>query len=103
MCATEIPLHILFRVAALLMGHDGASVLAEFGEATRHRPVVAEETIAVQFDPIREAASNIVERERAAIVPCQLHALPGREVIINRAPRFADLAFHGLDFGVEVE
>ena len=101
--AAEIPLHIFLRVAAFLVGDDDTAMVPELRQAARHRFVIAEDTVAVQFDPIGEATLDIIERERAPNVPRQLHALPGGEVVVNRAARFADLVFHRLDFGIEIE
>ena len=36
-------------------------------------------------------------------MPRDLHALPGGEVVVNLAARFADLVFHRFDFGIEIE
>ena len=54
-------------------------------------------------DPIGEATRDIIERERALDMARQLHALPRREVVVNRAARFANFVFHCLDFGIEIE
>ena len=85
------------------MRDDDAAMRPEFRQAARHRFVIAKDAIAMQFDPIGEAAPDIIERERAPDMARQLHALPGREVVVNRAARFADLVFHRLDFGIEIE
>src|SRR4249919_3124977 len=61
----EIPFHIFLRIAAFLMRDHGATVLPEFCQTARHRFVISESAITVQFKPISEATSDIVERERA--------------------------------------
>ena len=57
----------------------------------------------MQFDPFGETARDVIERERPLRVPRNLHTLPGRQVLVDLATRFADLGFHRLDFGIEIE
>ena len=54
--ATEIAFHVFFCVPAFLLGDDDAVLGAEFGQTARHRLVIAENAVAVQFRPFSETA-----------------------------------------------
>ena len=103
MRAAEVAFHILFRVATFLMRDDDASMRTDFRQTARHRFVIAEKPVAMQFDPFGETARNIIERERALRMPRNLHTLPRGEVVVDLAARFANLVFHRLDFRIEIE
>ena len=75
----------------------------EFRQAARHRLVIAENAVAVQFDPIGEAACDVIQRKRTLDVARELDPLPGGEVLVNLAPGLADFVFHRLDFRIEIE
>src|SRR5256885_17006186 len=99
MSAAEVPFHVFFRVAPFLVGDHDAAMRPEFGEPARHRFVVAENAVAVELDPVRETACDVIERERPLNVASELDALPGREGSVNLPASFADLGFHRLDLG----
>ena len=103
MRATEVAFHILLRIAAFLMSDNDATMRAEFRQPARHRLVIAEMPIAMKLDPFGETTRQIIERKWTLRVPRDLHALPGSEVVVNLTARFADLGFHGLDLGIEIE
>src|SRR5205814_3157861 len=103
MGAAEIALHVLFCVAAFLVRDDDTAVRSQFRQAARHRLVVAVDAIAMQLDPVRETARDIIERERSLDVPGELDPLPRREVVVNLPAGFADLGLHRLDLGIEIE
>ena len=76
---------------------------AKLREAARHCFIVAEDTIAMQFHPIGEAAADVIERKRPENVARQLNALPGGQVVVNLPARFPELVFHRFDLGIEIE
>ena len=59
--------------------------------------------IPMQFNPIAEAAFDVIQSERALHVPRDLHTLPGRQVIVNFAPRGRDLRLHRFHLGIEID
>ena len=83
------------------MGDDNAAECAKPGQSTRHRLVVCIMAIPMQFNPIAEAAFDVIQSERALHVPRDLHPLPGRQVIVNFATRSFNLGLHRFHFGVE--
>ena len=103
MGATEIPQHVFLRIAAFLICDHDATVLAQHRDSAGHRFVVAKQTVAVQFVPIRETTLDIIEGEGPLYVPRDLHPLPGVQVIVNLTPGGLDLGLHCFDFGIKIE
>ena len=59
--------------------------------------------IPTQFNPIAEAAFDVIQSERALHVPRNLHPLPGCQVIVNFATRSFNLGLHRFHFGVKID
>ena len=47
--------------------------------------------VAVQFNPVRKTALNVIERERPLSVPGDLDPLPSRQIAVNVTARFPKL------------
>ena len=103
MAAAEIAFHVFFRVASFLMGDDHAPIGPQLGQPARHGFVIRKQTVAVQLDPIGETPRNVIERERTLCMSRDLHALPGRQIIVNLAARGFDFRLHGRDLRIKIE
>ena len=57
----------------------------------------------MQLDPFGEAARDVIERKRPLHMPRDLHPLPGGQVLVNLAARFADFQLHRFHFRVEID
>src|SRR6266542_3695825 len=89
MRATKIAQDVLLCVAPFLMSDNNATFGAECGHTTRHRSIIRKATITMQLDPICKTPFNVIQSERPLHMARNLHALPGRQVAINLAARFA--------------
>src|SRR5260370_12773377 len=90
--------HVFLGVAAFLVGDDDTALGIEHGKSARHRFVVGEMTVAVQFRPTGETALDIIERERPLHVPRNLDALPRAQISVNLAARVPQLGPHPFYF-----
>src|SRR5262245_57151812 len=88
MGAPEIAHHVLFGVAPFLVSDNDATLAAEHRHTAWHCAIVGKAAIAVQFDPVRETALDVIKSERPLIVPGDLDPLPCRQIVINVAARF---------------
>src|SRR6266478_8845721 len=103
MRAAEITQHVLFRVAPFLMSDNDATLRAECGQTTRHGSIIRKSAIAMQLHPICKTAFNVIQSERPLHMPCDLDALPCRQVAINLAARFAKLCFQLFDGRIKID
>ena len=76
---------------------------AEHGHTAWHGAIVGKAAIAVQFDPVRKTALNVIERERPLSVPRNLHPLPCRQVVVNLSARFAKLCLKFFHCRTEID
>src|SRR5438105_13664984 len=83
MGATEIAHHIFFCVATLLVSDNDAALRAKCGQTARHRSIVGEAAISMQFNPICKAPFDVVHGERALRVLRHLHTPPRSELAGN--------------------
>ncbi len=72
------------------MGDDHATLRAEHGYTARHGTIVGKAAIAVQFDPVRKTALNVIQRERPLSMPRDLHPLPCRQIVVNMTATFRE-------------
>ena len=91
MRAPEVAHHVLLGIAPLLVSDNDATLPAEHRHSARHCPIVGKTAVAVQFNPVRKTALNVIERERPLSVPGDLHPLPGRQIVVNLTARFPKL------------
>ena len=97
MRASEIAHHVLLSVAPFLVSDNDATLAAEHCHTAWHCAIVGEAAVAVQFDPVRKTAFNVIKSERPLIVPGDLDPLPGRQIVVNvtaRFPKFCLKLFH---------
>jgi hypothetical protein len=71
------------------MSDNDATLAAQHGHTARHGAIVSEAAVAMQFKPVGKTTLNVIESERPLIVPSDLDPLPGRQIIVNVAARFA--------------
>src|SRR5215469_8553798 len=83
MRAAEVAHHVLLGIAPLLMSNKDATLATEHCHSAWHCAIVGKAPIAVQFDPVRKAALNVIERERPLIMPRDLDPLPSRQIVVN--------------------
>src|SRR4029450_353855 len=91
MPAPEIAHHVLLGIAPLLVSDNDATLAAEHRHSARHCAIVGKTAVAVQFNPVRKTALNVIERERPLSVPGDLDSLPGRQIVVNTTARFLKL------------
>jgi hypothetical protein len=103
MRAAEVAHHVFLSVAAFLVRDDNATLRTERGQTARHRLVIGEMAVAMQLDPARETALNVIEREGPLHVPRDLHALPCGQAVVNLPPRFANLVLDRFDLGIKID
>jgi hypothetical protein len=88
MRAPEVAHHVLLGIAPLLVSDNDATLAAEHRHPAWHCPIIGKAAVAVQFNPVRKAALNVIEREWPLIVPGDLDPLPGRQIVVNMTARF---------------
>src|SRR5882724_378296 len=103
MAAPEIAHHVFLGVAPFLVSDHDTALRAEHGETAWHGFVIGKTTIAVQFNPICKTPFDIIESKRPLHVSCDLDALPGSQVTVDLAPRFAKLALNGLNRRIKID
>ena len=103
MGATKIAHHIFFGVASFLMRDDNAALRIEQRESARHRFVIRETPVAVQFGPAGKTAFDVIERERPLHMSRGLHALPCGQVSVNFATGIAEFGFDSFDLGIKID
>src|SRR5262249_48934456 len=85
MRAPEIAHHVLLGVAPFLVSDNDATLAAKHGHTAWHGAIVGKAAIAVQFDPVRKAALDVIESERSLSMPRDFHALQGLQIVITWA------------------
>src|SRR5581483_4679877 len=103
MRATEIAHHVFFGVAAFLMSDHDATVRAKCGQPAWHGSIVGKAPIAMELDPVCKAAFHIIHGEWTPGMPCDLHTLPGAEIVVNFPTRFAKFFLDLLNRGIEID
>ncbi|MNI22318.1 hypothetical protein D3C73_758700 [compost metagenome] len=88
-------------VVALFVAHDHDRLAAEAGQAPDDRLVVAELTVAVQFDEIREQAVEVVDEVRTLRVTRDLGAHPRVQVGVGFDAQGVGLLAQGGDLALE--
>src|SRR5205823_5304641 len=91
MRAPEVAHHVLLGVTPLLVSDNNTTLAAEHRHSAWHRAIVGKAAVAVQFDPVRKTALNVIEREWPLSVPGDLDPLPGRQIVVNVTARFPEL------------
>src|SRR5262245_25420263 len=91
MRASEIAHHILFGVATLLVSDNDATLRSKHSHSAWHCAIIGKAAVAVQFNPVRKTALNVIEREGPLIMSGDLDPLPGRQIIVNMTACFAKL------------
>ena len=103
MGAAKISHHIFLGVASLLVSDDDAPLAIERGETTRHCSIIGKTPVAMQFNPIRKTSFHVIQSERTLGMARYLDTLPGREIAINAAARFAKLCLQVFYCGIEID
>ena len=91
MRAPEVAHHVLLGIAPLLVSDNDATLAAEHRHSAWHCAIVGKAAVAVQFNPVRKTALNVIERERPLSVPRDLDPLPGRQIAVNMTAHFPKL------------
>ena len=92
----EIPVKLLFGIAALLFADQQDGLAVEPAHAAHDRGIVPEEAIAVDFLEIRQNALHVVERVRAFGMARVLDSLPGSFLPCRSQPALpSDCIFTG--------
>src|SRR5260370_15141247 len=76
MRTAKIAADILFRITAFLVRDDHAMVVSDHCESSRHRFIITEKPIAMQFNELRKCETQIIECEWTGGMPCDLYFLP---------------------------
>src|SRR6476646_9402038 len=103
MCAPEVPHHILLGIAPLLVSDNDATLPAEHRHSAWHRTIVGKIAVAVQFNPVRKTALNVIERERSLSVPRDFDPLPCRQIAVNMTAHFPELCLKFFHRRTEVD
>jgi hypothetical protein len=103
MRAPEVAHHVLLGIAPLLVSDNDATLAAEHRHSARHCAIVGKAAVAVQFNPVRKTALNVIERERPLSVPRDLDPLPGRQIVMNMTARFPKLCLKLLYGRAEID
>ena len=85
------------------MSDNDATFGAECGHTTRHRSIIRKATITMQLDPICKTPLDVIQSERPLHMPRDLDTLPGRQVAINLAARFAKGCLQFFDGRIEID
>src|SRR5262249_62272598 len=83
MRAPEISHHVLLSVAAFLVGDNDATLVAKHRHSAWHCAIVGKAAVAVQFDPVRKTALNVIKSERPLIVAGGFGPPPGRQNVVK--------------------
>jgi hypothetical protein len=83
MGTAEIAENILLHIATLLLADDHAAVASDTAYTCRHRLVVAEKAVAVEFHEVGHAGIHIIQKIRTRGVAGDLDALPGCQVAVE--------------------
>src|SRR5665213_3510300 len=83
----EIPSEILLGIVTTLMTDKHHSFAIKPRPTANDCGVVAERTVTMQLDEIREDPRNVVEHERSPYIPGDLHPLNGGEMLVHTSPR----------------
>src|SRR4029077_8677509 len=103
MRAPEVSHHVLFGIAPLLVSDNDATLAAEHSHSARHCTIGGKPAVAVQLNPVRKTALNVIERERPLSVPRDLDPLPGRQIVVNVTTRFPKLYLKFFDRRAEID
>src|SRR5665213_3821033 len=98
----EIPSEILLGIVTTLMTDKHHSFAIKPRPTANDCGVVAERTVTMQLDEIREDPRNVVEHERSPYIPGDLHPLNGGEMLVHVAPQFTELALKRHNLVVDV-
>jgi hypothetical protein len=85
------------------MSDNDAPLRAKCGQTTLHSSIIFKATIAVQLAPICETPFDIIQSERPLHMTRNLDALPGRQVAINLAARFAKLCLQFFNGRIKID
>src|SRR5438552_9978923 len=103
MRTAKIAQHVLFGITPFLMSDDDATLAAKRGQTTRHGSIIRKAAIAMQLDPICKTPFDVIQSERPLYMPRNLDTLPGRQVVINLAARFAKLCLQFFDGRIKID
>src|SRR5204863_2085199 len=90
MGASEVAHHVFLGIAPLLVSDNDATLAAEHRHSAWHCAIIAKAAVAVQFNPVRKATLDVIERERSLSVPRDLDPLPGRQIAVNMTVHFPE-------------
>src|SRR5947209_17107991 len=91
MRASKIAHDVLLGVAPFLVRDNHAPLCSEHGHTAWHGAIVSKSTVAMQFDPVCEAAFDVVKSERSLTVTRDLNPLPCRQIAVNVPAGFSKL------------
>src|ERR1700736_5222545 len=103
MRTAKIAADILFRITAFLVRNDHAMVVSNLCETSRHRFIISEKPITMQFNELRKGETQIIKCKWTGGMPCDLYFLPSRKVAVDLLPRVFNLLFHRSNFRIEVD
>ena len=103
MGAAKISHHIFLGVASFLMSDDDAPLAIQRGETTGHCSIVGKAPVAMQLNPIRKTSFQVIQSKRPLGMARYLDTLPGSEMAIDAAARFAKLCLQVLYCGIEID
>jgi hypothetical protein len=86
-----------------LVSDDDATLASEHCHTAWHRAIVGKAAIAVQLDPVRKTALNVIERERPLSVPGDLDPLPSCQIVVNVTARFPKLCLKFVHRRAEID
>jgi hypothetical protein len=82
---------------------NDAALAAEHRYSAWHCAIVGKAAVAVQFNPVRKTALNVIEGERPLTVPGDLDPLPGRQIAVNMTTHFPELCLNFFHRRTEVD
>ena len=71
------------------MRDNHAPACAQHGHTAWHGSIVSKSAITMQFDPVSEAAFDVIQGKGPLSVTRHLNPLPCCQIIVNMAARFA--------------
>ncbi len=101
--AAEIALDVFLHVAPFLVGDDHATQAIERRQAGRHRTVVTEVPVSVQFNEIAEAQPQIIQGVRSLWMARDFHTIPCAEVGVNLLLGLGEVCGDAAHLGVEID
>jgi hypothetical protein len=99
----EVAVHLLLRVASLLVPDNHHRLAVEARRTAYYRVIIAIITVAMQFNELGEHEIDIVLGKGAVDVPCHLRGLPPGEVRKNIGTHLLDTALESGHIGGDVQ